>query len=80
MSSNSQMTMPIRLRVRHVWVHGFLIGLILGVLGICAYYFNNSLPFFLPTEENASPPLAKLQSEETLPARPDISPPAAITF
>jgi hypothetical protein len=79
MSSNSQMTMPFRLRVRHVWVHGFLIGLVVSALGIGAYYFINSFSSFLPSEENASRTLAKSQSEETLPAEPNVSPQRRLT-
>ena len=74
MNSNSQMTMAFWFRVRHVWVHGFLIGLLLGALGIGAYYFLTALSIFLCRQQNAARPLAKSQSEETLPARPDISP------
>ena len=78
MNSNGQMTMGFWVRVRHVWVHGFLIGLLFGALGIGAYYFFTSLPFFL-LSENAARPLVKSQSEETLPATPDIFPQQQLT-
>jgi hypothetical protein len=75
MNSNSQMTMAFWLRVRHVWVHGFLIGLLLGALGIGAYYLIAALSFFQPPAENPAQSLARSRSEKTMPVRPNISPP-----
>jgi hypothetical protein len=74
MNSNSQLTMPFLLRVRHVWVHGFLIGLILGALGFGSYYFLTSFSSFSPSEEHTSYPLGKIDSEQMLHQVPRVSP------
>jgi len=63
MNSDSQLMMPFLLRVKHVWVHGFLIGLLLGVLGVCSYYFFNLIPSFPPSEKTTSGPPAIAMTE-----------------
>ena len=73
MNSNSQLSMPFLLRVRHVWVHGFLIGLILGALGFGSYYFLKSFSSFSPSEEHASHHFGKINSEQMLPEVPRVS-------
>jgi hypothetical protein len=64
MNSDSQLMMPFLLRVKHVWVHGFLIGLLLGVLGVCSYYFFNLIPSFPPSEKTTDDPPAIAQTEQ----------------
>ena len=54
-------------------MHGFLIGLILGALGFGSYYFWKSFSSIPPSEEHASPPLSKIDSEQMLPEVPRVS-------
>jgi hypothetical protein len=66
MSSHRQMTMPFQLKIKHIWAHGFLIGLILGGLGFLAYYFVVTIPS--PPEINPSRPFAEAQPKQILPS------------
>jgi hypothetical protein len=75
MNSNSQLTMPFLLRVRHVWVHGFLIGLLLGALGFGAYYFFWPLSSLSPLKEQVDRSSGKTLSEQVPPKAPVVSEP-----
>jgi hypothetical protein len=72
MSSHRQMTMPFQLKIKHIWAHGFFIGLILGGLGFFAYYFVLTIPY--PSEINPSRPLAEIQPEQILPGDLKVTP------
>jgi len=74
MSNHRQITMPSWLKVKHIWTHGFLIGLTLGAIWFFAFYFIAKTPSFPTSEENASRPFAKEDPEKTLPADSKISP------
>ncbi len=78
MTNHKQMTMPFLLKARHIWAHGFLIGLTLGAIGFIAYYFITRIPLFPPIRETVSPPPAKVQPEQTVPATPETSPVAPL--
>ena len=59
MDSNRQMTMSFQLKVKRVWIHGFLIGLLSGALGFGVCYSGFSMPF-LPSDD---PPSTHISAE-----------------
>jgi hypothetical protein len=69
MSNHRQLAMPLQLKAKQVWAHGFLIGLFLGAIGIFMYFYGATTP---PTDEQTSQPLVEAQPGQTPTANPEI--------
>jgi hypothetical protein len=74
MSNHRQLAMPLKLKAKHVWAHGFLIGLFLGAIGIFMYFYGATTPTFSPTDEQTSQPLVEAQSGQIPTSNPEIFP------
>lgn len=74
MNNHKQVTMPFLLKARHIWTHGFIIGLTLGVVGLISYYSITRIPLFPPTGETVSPIPVKARPEQTMPSTPATAP------
>lgn len=72
MINHRQMPMPLQPKVKHVWAHGFFIGLFLGAVGFFVYYFGTTISFFSPTAEKSSQTIVEPQSEQAPTAKPEI--------
>jgi hypothetical protein len=73
MNGNRQMTMSFQLKVKRVWVHGFLLGLLLGTLGFCVYFFSPFISIVPPLDENAARSPSETQTPAAVPAEPKVS-------
>ena len=75
--TDSQASVHLSRRLKHLWIHGFALGLGLVLLGLLVWFFLRGALSYPITRATEEAPPAQVPSQQSVPAVPRVAPPVS---